>query len=309
MGTTLHMVTGFLESGKTTYINGMLKTPEYNEKNVLVIVCEEGTCDLDAKTSDNMHTVYIDKEEELTAPLLASWEGKYHPDMAIIEFNGMWKMEDFYKTCVKADWDLVKITVLAEAGTFIPYCRNMGTLMSEKLNNADVLIFNRCTDKLKESLRLRGLQYLNDAIKIFFENEDGQLEPYESEDFKILDLSQDIVEITDAKYAFWYKDMLHDPKKYDGIRIKAKLLMRRTPRFPGEYLPGRIAMVCCENDMQYFGFIARGEMLEQFKSFDWFEATGVIKAEEHKAYGGVGPVFYVEEAAKCYAPDQEYVGF
>ena len=61
-------------------------------------------------------------------------------------------------------------------------------------------------------------------------------------------------------------------------------------RFKGVHCPGRFAMVCCENDMQFLALVAKGEGLERFKNRQWVEITATVKKEANDAYQGEGPV-------------------
>ena len=50
------------------------------------------------------------------------------------------------------------------------YAKNMGQLMMEKITNADLLVFNRCTDELKDALRKRNLRMVNRRADIYLED-------------------------------------------------------------------------------------------------------------------------------------------
>ena len=63
-----------------------------------------------------------------------------------------------------------------QAPTFELFVKNMGQLMMEKITNADMIVFNRCDDKLKESLRARNLRMVNRRADIYLEDNDGNSE-------------------------------------------------------------------------------------------------------------------------------------
>lgn len=60
-----------------------------------------------------------------------------------------------------ANWVLYQIMTFVKADTFEVYAKNMGQLMMEKITNADMLVFNRCTAELREALRKRNLRMVN----------------------------------------------------------------------------------------------------------------------------------------------------
>ena len=68
-------------------------------------------------------------------------------------------------------------------------------------------------------------------------------------------------------------------------------------------------MVCCENDVQFLGLVAKGEGLAQYQNREWIEVTAQMALESHPAYQGEGPVMQVTSVARCEKPAQEVVSF
>ena len=68
-------------------------------------------------------------------------------------------------------------------------------------------------------------------------------------------------------------------------------------------------MVCCENDVQFLGLIARGDGLDALENRDWIEVTAKMAVEKHKAYKGKGPVMNILSLSPCEKPAQEVVTF
>lgn len=66
-------------------------------------------------------------------------------------------------------WDLYQIVTIVESPTFNSYAQNMASLMMEKLREADLIVFNRCTDELAEQLRQRNLKMLNRRAEMYLE--------------------------------------------------------------------------------------------------------------------------------------------
>ena len=89
----VYLFTGFLDSGKTTFIQETLEDPNFNGiEKTLVILCEEGEVELEpAKFANyNVDIVTVDDEEELTYEYLSLLEKEGEYDKVIIEYNGMW---------------------------------------------------------------------------------------------------------------------------------------------------------------------------------------------------------------------------
>ena len=305
----VYLVAGFLDAGKTNFINGILEDGFARQDRTLLLCCEEGEEEYNPKALDNVTVITMEDEEELKCSYLKELEKKYRPQQVLIEYNGMWQMERLYREVLPANWVLYQIMTMVEASTFDLYAKNMGQLMMEKITNADMLVFNRCTPELRDSLRKRNLRMVNRRADIFLENVDGSSEDYLTGDECPFDLNQDVIDIPDDDFGVWYVDVMDHPDRYNGKLVHMKLIMCHSKKYPGIHCPGRFAMVCCENDVQFLGLIAKGDTLDQYANRDWIEVTAKMSAEKHKAYKGVGPVMNVLSVAPCEKPAQEVVTF
>ena len=305
----VYLIAGFLDAGKTNFINGILEDGFARQDRTLLLCCEEGEEEYNPKALDNVTVITIEDEEELKCSYLKELEKKYRPQQVLIEYNGMWQMERLYREVLPANWVLYQIMTMVEASTFDLYAKNMGQLMMEKITNADMLVFNRCTPELRDSLRKRNLRMVNRRADIFLENMDGSSEDYLTGDECPFDLSQDVIDIPDDDFGVWYVDVMDHPDRYDGKLVHMKLIMCHSKKYPGIHCPGRFAMVCCENDIQFLGLIAKGDPRDQYENRDWIEVTARMSAEKHKAYKGVGPVMNVLSVSPCEKPAQEVVTF
>ena len=175
MDIPVYLIAGFLDSGKTSFINGILQDGFAAEDRTLLLCCEEGETAYDPKVLGNVFTYTIDEPEQMTPELFKKLEKQYRPKQVIIEYNGMWAIEPLYREGLPANWILYQIMCLVDANTFEPYVRNMGQLMMEKISNADLLIFNRCNEQFRAQLRSRNLRMVNRRADIYLENTDGTL--------------------------------------------------------------------------------------------------------------------------------------
>ena len=66
MDIPVYLVAGFLDSGKTNFINGILEDGFAREDKTLLICCEEGDEEYEKKALDNVTVVTVDDEDELT---------------------------------------------------------------------------------------------------------------------------------------------------------------------------------------------------------------------------------------------------
>ena len=305
----VYLIAGFLDGGKTDFINGILEDGFARKERTLLLCCEEGELEYNPKVLDNVTVITIEDEEDLKCSYLKELEKKYRPKQVLIEYNGMWQIERLYREVLPANWVLYQIMTFVQASTFETYAKNMGQLMMEKITNADMLVFNRCTPELRDSLRSRNLRMVNRRADIYLENEDGSSEEYVTPDMAPFDLSSGHLDVPDEDYGVWYVDLMDATDRYDGLTVKFKALMCHSKKYKGVHCPGRFAMVCCEDDMQFLALVCKGEGLEKFKDRAWVEITATVKKEMDRAYEGVGPVLYVSEIHECEKPKEEVVSF
>ena len=309
MDIPVYLIAGFLDAGKTNFINGILQDGFARDDRTLLICCEEGEEEYDVKALSNVFTYTIEDPEDMTPELFKKLEKQYKPKQVIIEYNGMWMIEPLYREGLPANWILYQIMCLVDATTFEMYVKNMGQLMMEKITNADMLIFNRCDEELRAQLRSRNLRMVNRRADIFLENADGTSEEYVTDDMAPFDLSDGKLSVPDDDYGIWYVDLMDNPDRYVGVEVTFKGLMCHSKKFKGIHCPGRFAMVCCENDMQFLALVCKGEGMEKYKDREWVELTATVKKEYSTAYEGEGPVLYVTELHKCDKPKNEVVSF
>ena len=309
MDIPVYLITGFLDAGKTDFINGILKDGFAAEDRTLLLCCEEGETEYDPKALFNVFTYTVDDPAQLTPEFFKKLEKQYRPKQVIIEFNGMWSFEPLYREGLPANWILYQIMCLVDATTFEPYLRNMGQLMMEKILNADMIIFNRCNEELRKALRGRNLRMVNRRADIYLEDLNGNSEDYNNGDVCPFDLDQKVIDIPDNDYGVWYVDVMDYPDRWAGKTVHMKLLMCHSKKYPGTHCPGRFAMVCCENDVQFLGLVAKGVDLNKYKNRDWVEVEARMALENHSAYKGKGPVMHIISIKPCEKPANEVVTF
>lgn len=306
----VYLIAGFLDGGKTDFINGILEDGFAREDKTLLICCEEGELEYEQKALDNVTVVTVDKETALTCSQCKEWEKQYKPKQVLIEYNGMWSMERLYREVLPANWVLYQVMTFVDANTFETYAKNMGQIMMEKITNADLLVFNRCTDELKAALRKRNLRMVNRRADIYLENTDGTSEDYADETISAFDLNAPVIEIGDDDYGVFYVEAMDLPKRFDGKTVRFKAQMCRSPQFADGSVPGRFAMVCCANDITFLGMACKGGGAEQFQNRDWVTITATVKAEHLPAYGEEpGPVLYAQRIEPAAPAKEEVIQF
>ena len=307
MDIPVYVVAGFLDGGKTNFINGILQDGFAKKDKTLLICCEEGDEEYDVSAMENVVVAMVDEAGDFTKDALRKLEKQHRPRQVLIEYNGMWPLEQLNE--LPANWVLFQVMTFLYAPGFDVMARNMGQLMMEKIKNADMIVFNRCTPEVADALRKRNLRMVNRRADMYIEYEDGQSEDYVNGDVCPFDVNQDPIEIPDEDYGVWYVDAMDHPEHYDGKRVRMKAVMCHSKKYPGVFVPGRFAMVCCANDTQFLAVVAKGDALRPYKNRDWIDVTATCKKEYFEAYQGDGPVLYIEDVTACGAPKEEVVSF
>ena len=306
----VYLFAGFLDAGKTNFINGILSDGFAAEDRTLLIRCEQGEEEYDPALLRNVTVVDVEDEDELKMSLLKKLEKQYKPAQVLIEYNGMWPLPRLEQEVLPSNWILYQIMTIVEASTFDAYARNMGQLMMEKLISADMIVFNRCDENLRASLRRRNLRMVNRRASIYLENLDGTSDDYDDGSLCPFDLSQPVIHIPDDDFGIFYVDAMEHTERWVGKTIQAKMVMCHIAKYPGFAAPGRFAMLCCEKDVSFLGMVAKGDHLDDFETRDWVELTAKIDTIEHELYGGQsGPLLEVESISAAEKPAQEVVTF
>lgn len=309
----VYMFTGFLESGKTTFIKQTLIGQNFNEGDrALLIVCEEGMEEYDAAelAAHNIMLEVIEDAEDMTTELFMKYQKEYKPELVLIEYNGTWKLQSLFDLRVPAGWTVVQIVANIDASTFESYLNNMRAMMMEQVNMANLVIFNRCTEETKRGEYRRIIKANNRMATIIFEKEDGSTEFENSDDDLPYRLDSDVIEIEDDDFGIFYIDASDNPDKYEGKKIHYKGMVYK-PRNYGKtaFVPGRHAMTCCVEDIAFVGFKCISDMAAMLKDRQWVEVTGTIKKEYYKEFKGEAPVIYAEKIVPASKPKEEVVLF
>ena len=313
MDIPVYLITGFLESGKTSFINETIADPEFSAgERTLLICCEEGEIEYDMKMlKDNkVSLVVVDDKEQLTEEFLRKCQAKYRPQRVMIEYNGTWDFDLIFDLAVPRGWITAQIITTVNAETFDVYMNNMRSLMANQMANSDLIIFNRCDENTKKNALRRSIKVLNRRAQIVYEGKDGNIMNNNEEEDLPYDINADVVEIVDDDYGIFYIDASDNPSKYEGKTVKIKGMVYQPPGMPKTcFVPGRFAMTCCADDMAFVGFISNYEFADKLKEKERVSVTAKIKNEYHPGYQEVGPVLYVDEVAKASQPEEPIVYF
>ena len=292
-------------------IEETLEDPEFNDgAKILLIVCEEGIEEYDPSrfAGQNVRMVTVEKESDLTLSYLTSLTKGILTDRVMIEYNGMWQLGSLY-SALPREWYIFQQLLFIDTVTAENYNANMRALMVDKLQTAEMVIFNRAGKTPREGLHklVRGISR---RAQIAYENEAGELEYDTIEDPLPFDVNAPVVSVADEDFALFYRDLGDELSAWDGRTVKFKGLVARDRQLgKNELVAGRHVMTCCEADIAYDGVVCIFPREVTFKTGEWVMITARIQVEKHKIYGQPGPVLYVTDSALTSAPQNPVATF
>ena len=301
----VYAFTGFLDSGKTKFIQETLEDERFNAgERTLLLVFEEGEEEFDISTYPHKN-VFIEVLDQATVTTkeLAALQKKYKAQRVVAELNGMQQIGDLYMRFPE-EWAVAQEVMFADTTTFMAYNANMRNLVMDKLVGAQMVVFNRLEKGADVMPFHKIARAASRRIDILYDYTDGSTEFDEIEDPLPFDINAPVIEVKDQDYAIWYRDVSEEPLKYDGktVKFKAQVAMLRRDK-DNMFAPGRFVMTCCVDDIQFCGIPCRYNQSKTLESRSWVMVTAKIGAEKHRLYkGDIGPVLTAIEVVKGAEP-------
>lgn len=301
----VYAFTGFLDSGKTKFIQETLEDPRFNSgERTLLLIFEEGEEEYDLSTypGKNVFPQVLDQETVTTKELLAL-QKKYRIQRVVVELNGMQQVGDVYMRFPE-DWVVAQEVMFADSTTIMAYNANMRNLVMDKLVGAQMVVFNRVTPGQDTMPFHKLARAANRRIDILYDYTDGTTSYDDIQDPLPFDINGPVIEVKDEDYALWYRDVSEEPQKYDGktVRFKAQVAMLRRQK-DGMFAPGRFVMTCCVEDIQFCGIPCRYAQAQSLNPKEWVMVKAKISAEKHSLYKGeMGPVLTAISVDRGAAP-------
>lgn len=313
MDIPVYLVNGFLEGGKTSFLRETLQDENFSQgESTLLILTEEGIEELDKELLEktNSSLVIVENEEDLTEEFFKECNSVYKPERVLIECNGMWQMETFFNMPAPKEWIIVQLITLLDYTSLELYLNNMKSMVIDKIGSSNMIIVNRCDEDLEklQSFR-RTIKAVNRGAAVYFENKVGQIMDLGPEELPY-DLKAKVIEINDEDFGIWYIDALDNPKNYNNKTIKIKGMVYNKPEFPkGNFVFGRLAMTCCEDDISFVGVVAKYEMAKTLKHNSWITLTAKVKYEFNKERQEDLPILVVQNIEPAKEPEDKVTYF
>lgn len=312
MDIPVYLFTGFLGSGKTTFVEDIFSDKDFNEgEKTLLLLCEEGEKEYVPSefAFPNVIIEKIEKESDLQMKALKDMESKYDIDRVVVEYNGMWMLESLFKALPK-NWLIYQEVTFFDAETFLIFNQNMRQQTFNKLKTAELVVFNRCQKGFDKMAFHREVRIANRKSQIIYEYGPDDVEPDTIEDVFPYDISLDEITVEDRDYALWYADINENPENYDGKILNIRMRIAMTHQLPGDkFALGRHVMTCCIDDIQFAALVAKYPGNENYKIGEWVKVRCKVRIEMEKEYGKKGPVLYVKELIITSPPKEEVATF
>ena len=310
-----YLFTGFLESGKTSFIIETLKEGQFMDgKKTAYLVCEEGFEEIDRKTleENQFSVIHIDSEDEITEKRFFEIEKTEDPDRVILEYNGTWDIDKVMDE-LPQNWMVAECIATVDATTFEQYLNNMKMIMLNQFTYADLVLFNRCRDDMDLASFKRTAHAKNRRAQVVFEMEDGSVNNDVKEELPY-DINAPIINIEDDDFGLWYLDAFDNLQNYEGktVRFKGEVYRPDLEYAHGPsdiFIPGRFAMTCCAADIQFVGFPCRYDKVKSLKQKQYVMVTAKVSKDFNQEVGRDAPFLIATSIEKAKPAAEEVVYF
>ncbi|GIM29344.1 hypothetical protein CPJCM30710_20100 [Clostridium polyendosporum] len=155
--TGVEIVTGFLGSGKTSFINSFLKISKKKNEEIIIFQCEKGKGIISEELTSDKNIVvkqfasnYELKENEFLRAVKF-----YAPNRLIIESNGVCSLDKLLlflnSKQIKKYVKVTAIITIIDGCTFNMFFKNMASLILPNIQAADLIIVSNCS-KISEAI-------------------------------------------------------------------------------------------------------------------------------------------------------------
>lgn len=306
----LFICTGFLDSGKTTLVKDTLMEQEWIEEGLtLLIVCEEGEEEYSKEylKEKNIVLLQVDDFSKLNAIFFKNCEMNYRPMQVVIEYNGMWKLEDLLSIKYPRNWELQGVYSTVNGATLDMYLKNMKNLLMEQLTESQLIVVNRCPQGVDRSGFRRAVKVQNPMAQLIFEGTDGKIILPTEEDLPY-DVKADKIVIADEDFGIWYADASDHPQLYLHKEIEFKAQAFRPKGMKDDmFVPVRKIMTCCADDVRFYGYPCKMKRNMDIPKRKWVQVRVRFEYEYFRSYEEIQPVLYLIDMQPAEKPEDEVV--
>ncbi|MGN0984657.1 MAG: outer membrane insertion C- signal [Gemmiger sp.] len=318
----VYLFVGQLESGKTRFIQETMEDPQFDSGDkTLLLVCEEGEEEYQPErfAFGGVHLAVLEDKSELTTANLEGLAKKFGCGRVIIEYNGMWMIQELVDV-LPENWVIYQCLATADGSTIKTYAGDnaMRALLLDKLRVSELLVVNRAeqvNDDESRQLIHKLVRQASRRCDIAYEFKDGSVAYDDIPDPLPFDVNAPVIEIPAEFFGVWYMDCMDEMEKYDGKTVRFLAQVCQTARAGKNcFVPGRFAMTCCVQDIQFVGFPCKYDRCKELQQRDWITLTAKVNIKYHPIYKGqtqnsAGPVLTALAVEPAEKPVEDVVMF
>ena len=145
---------------------------------------------------------------------------------------------------------------------------------------------------------------------IAYEYADGSVAYDDIPDPLPFDIDAPVIEIGDEDFGIWYLDCQEDPQKYAGKTVRFLAQVCQTNRAgKNSFVPGRFAMTCCVQDIQFVGFPCAYECYKSLEQRSWVTVPARFGNKCPNISRGRAPVLSSPAVEPAHKPLNDVVTF
>ena len=203
----VYLFVGFLESGKTKFIQETFEDPNFDSGDkTLLLVCEEGEEEYSQKkfAFPGVTLYNLEDKAELNPQNLAKLAKEADAGRVVIEYNGMWMLQDLANN-LPENWIVYQCIATADGTTALTYARDnsMRALMLDKIARSELIVFNRAEAVNNDAARQELHKLVRQASRkcdIAYEFADGSVAYDDIPDPLPFDINAPVIEIPDDDF-------------------------------------------------------------------------------------------------------------
>ncbi|MBQ9145126.1 MAG: hypothetical protein IJX70_01490 [Clostridia bacterium] len=267
-------VNGFLESGKTFFLNEAIDQETFIDSvaRCVLVLCEQGEEEYDPAVmrANHVNVVEVSSPAELTEEFYRGIVRKYRPDLIYIEQNVMWGNYE-YPPCV----ELAQQLTVIDAATFQIYFNNMRQRVVDMLRLTEAVIMYNCDDESAVTAIKRSLQLINPKMGFLLFNSFG--DTISLADDLPYSVETDYINVADEDYGIFYVDSYENHARYNGKTVEITIKAVLDDTIPeGFFVGGRRVMTCCADDISFLGVVCYNNTSCRIQNGDWLRAVGEV---------------------------------
>ncbi len=252
-GIDTRLVYGFLDAGKTGFIQDCVLSDYFDKYGVTLILCfeeGEGEYDTQALTQKRTRVFVHDGEEPVEAFCLRAIE-ECRPDRIYVEMNIMLpRLREQLPACMRVTY----VTTRIDSDTLGLYYRNLRAQLRQMVSESQQVTFRGGLTREELASYAQVFQVMNPKASYLRQDPLGYHErafdrfvPYS------LDASE--IKISAREFITLWLDASEHPEHYEGktLHFTDALELRRLPGREA-LSAGRVVMACCMADLQFMGF-------------------------------------------------------